>query len=76
MRDDVRVLPRKVAFAIAAAAWMTAITLADDASPPVRWIEGSTVPLLQLPGEKFQYYTNGCYFKDNTSPQRSASSGD
>ena len=58
---------RNVAIVSAALVLTIAIAAADNASPPVTWVTGSTVPLLQLPGEKFQYYANSYYFRENTN---------
>jgi hypothetical protein len=66
MLYDLWICLRKVVVVSVAMISTTAMAAADDASPPVTWVKGSTVPLVQLPGEKFQYYANGHYFKDNT----------
>src|SRR6185436_13294925 len=60
--DDMQTM--NVAAAILALTLVTAF--ADEATPAANWVPNSTVPLVQLTGEKFQYSAYNYYFKTDT----------
>ena len=58
--------PSNVCLFIALLLCAATVVALDDPSPPIKPVPSSTTALLQLVGEKFQYYSNNFYFTDNT----------
>lgn len=60
---------------VAALMFLSSALAADDAAPAVTWVKDSTVPLVQLTGETFQYFSNGYHYKAATYAQTLTRSG-
>ncbi len=51
------------------------LAAADEATPATTWVKGSTVPLVQLTGETFQFFAKGQHYKAATPAQTLSRAG-